>query len=71
MHTIKCLPINLRQIADIDSDVLHYYSTHRDTLQLWCLGVLQFTLHKVRHIVDDIIYVDNIRFKLPVFELFS
>ena len=48
MHTIKCLPINLRQIADINSDVLHYYSTHRDTLQLWCLGVLQFTLHKVR-----------------------
>ena len=65
MHTTKCLPIDLKQIADINSDLLHYCSRNRDTLQLWCLRVLQFILHKVRHIVNDIIYVDNIRFCKP------
>ena len=62
MHTTKCLPINLKQIADINSDLLHYCSRNRDTLQLWCLGVLQFILHKVRHIVNDIIYVKTFDF---------
>jgi len=62
MHTTKCLPINLNQIADINSDLLHYCSRNRDTLQPWCLVVLQFILHKVCRIVDDIIYVKTFDF---------
>ena len=73
----RCTPSNVYPLTSgrLQISIPMYFIITVHTGTLCSSGAWEFCnlpLHKVRHIVDDIIYVDNIRFCKPLaFELFS